>query len=551
MHILLFSFFTLFLISCGTNKVSFEEIPNNITLNNSTPYLKLNPYNNAPLSAELHIQEVLEELTITVKGQDGENSDLSYTWENSTNTVFPIVGMYFNFTNTVILSTPTVSKTLKIVNTNISSDVFKSIEVLVNNRPNNSERKNFLNFFNPVGKLTDLFATDNYGKIRWYLTSTNELHSMKFDTKNNEVIFSILNSVNPKITTYNMVGKIINEILGPKTHSYTVPESDKRFHHDMFKRDNGNIIVLDKSQYGVEDMILELDPKGKIVQEIAIGEWIRKSANGNPNDYTGLENFTYDSKDNPFNEYASTDRYPGMPSEQNAIDWAHINALSFDEKTDTIYLSFRQHGVFAFDYNTQQLKWIFLRSDYTLPEANRVFYNFPDSMEYVYNIPALRKYILKGSEGPDHPHAITFLGNNKFMVFDNSGDDGNFPEEGSRLLIFDVDENTMTASIDWEYRHPDQDNSLVYSQIVSDIDKTPFGSYIGTFGSKTPFTYIEVTEDKKVLFDMRLDIRIASAGDSDIAMPIACPMSRLSQNGVFLYRGDYSSIYPSFYKSID
>ena len=549
--ILLISVFFI-TISCSNNsQITLEQVPDNSTIIKSNNFLKINPHLIAPLSAELHIQAPNTDLTITVKGQDGEDSDISYTWKNATNTIFPILGMYFQYTNTIIISTPALSKTIQIVITNQASEYITSIEVLVNNRPINEERKNFLNFFNPVSSLKDLFATDNYGKIRWYLSSTNELHAMKFNTSNNEVQFSILNTVAPEVLTYNMLGKLVNIVKGPKEPVYNVKEADKRYHHDFFYRDNGNIIILDKSQYGVEDAILEVDSKGTIVKEIQIGDWIRKTINNNPKDNTELENFIFDSEDNPFDEYASGIRYPGMPEKQNAIDWAHINAMDFDKQTDTIYLSFRQHGIFAFDYNTETLKWIFIRKDYTIPFTNRLFYNLPDTMDYVYNIPSLAKYILKGINGPDHTHSISFLSNNQFMVFDNSGDDGNYPAEGSRLLVFSVNDETKTATLDWEYRHTNQDGTLVYSQIVSDIDKTPFNSYIGTFGTTAPFPYVEIDANNKVIFDMRLNITARGTGESDVALPIACPTSRLMQNGVVLYRSDYNSIYPSIYKSID
>lgn len=532
-----------------SSQIDIGKIPDDTVLTSSHRFLKLNPYGNAPLSAELYLSPLEEALTITVKGQD--DSDLSYTWETPTNKAYPVLGLYFQHTNTIIIETATVSKTNYIIVTNTPSEHIKSIDILVNKRPVSPERKNFLNFFNPVSSLTDLFATDDYGKIRWYLTSDRELHAMKFAQSNGEVIFSILDTKEPKLLTYSMTGKLISEVSGPKTHSYTVPEADKRYHHDMFFRNNGNMIVLDKSQYGVEDTILELNPKGEIVKEILIGDWIRKTVNGDPKNNTGLENIVLDSEDNPYDEYASGIRYPGMPPKQNAIDWAHINAVSFDEEREILYLSFRQHGIFAFDYNKETLMWIYIRSDYLSPTITFPFYNLPENFAYVYNTPKLQPYILKGSEGPDHPHAISFLGDNQLMVFDNSGNDGSSPQEGSRLLVFSVNEKTMTAKIDWEYRHRDTNGSYIYSQITSDIDKTAFGSYIGTFGAQTPYTYIEVTENKNVIFDMRLDISFKGAGDSDISVPIACPTARLLQNGIVLYRADYESIYPSRYQSID
>jgi len=537
------------IISCGNT--TFDKIPQKALIT-STKYLVVNPYGNSPLSAELRLSKPINSpLTITVKGNDGEQSDLSYTWNDSKRMIFPIVGMYFNSTNTIILSNNSNIKTLQVIITNKASSYIKDISILTNNRPFTEERRNFLNFFNPVDKLKDLFAIDNYGKIRWYFLSPDELHGMKFSEKNGEMIFSIINSVTPEVVYYNMVGKHLQTIKSPKVHSFNVPEADKRFHHEFFQRKNGNILVLDKSQYGVEDTILELDPKGSIVKEIQIGNWIRKSVNNDPNDYTGLENFIFDSKDNPHNEYGSKIRYPGMPKEQNAVDWAHINSINFDEDNNILYLSFRQHGIFAFDYKQEELKWIFSRTNYYIPTQNKTFYNLPDNILYIHQIPALAKYILKGANGPDFQHSITYLSNNQFMIFNNSGNDGAYPEEGSQLMIFTVNESNKTVSIDWEYKHKDQDNSYVYSQVVSDMDKTPFGSYIGLFGTRNPFTYIEISTNKQVLFDMRLDIQARSAGESDVALPIACPTSRLLQNGILLYRADYQSIYPNKVYSID
>ncbi|MGL4367432.1 MAG: aryl-sulfate sulfotransferase [Brevinemataceae bacterium] len=543
--------FILFFASCGSNNgISFEKIPEKVLLTESNHYLKINPYKNAPLSAELTLKKRLKyPLTVTVKGQDGSASDISYTWHDTNKTQFPIIGMYFDYTNTVILTSGNDSKQIHIVITEKPASFIEKIEVLTNNRPDTLDRSNFLDFFNPVGTLKDLFATDNFGKIRWYMTSPVELHGMKFKELSNEVAFSILNTESPEILTYSLTGKLLNKINGPKTHKYNVPEADKRFHHDMFYRKNGNIIVLDKSQYGVEDTILELTPEGQIVQEILIGNWIRNSVNNSPDDYTGLTEFTFDTNTNPVDEYTSEIRYPGMPKEKNAIDWAHINALSYDENTDTLFVSLRQHGIFAFDYNMKKLKWIYIRPNYTIPTANLPFYNLPDTLKYVYQIPALKPYILNGKPGPDHPHAITHISNNTFMAFDNSGNDGEFPQEGSRLLVFSVYSNN--AVINWEYRHRDTNKQFVYSQVVSDIDKTPFNSYIGLFGTKVPFTYVEISEDKKVLFDLRLTIKSKNTGDSDIAVPIACPTSRLLQNGILLYRADYQPVYPRQIYSLD
>ncbi len=537
-------------VSCSSNDMELSKIQDNTIVDKSNSYLKINPYGNAPLSAEIHLANQKEDITITVKGQD-PNSDISYTWKSPSRKVFPVLGLYFDHTNTVVLETPSITKTLQVVITDKDPSIIEKIEVLVNNRPNSPERKNYLNFFNHVGKLKDFFATDDYGKIRWYFTSEHELHAMKFHYDSDEVTFSYINSATVEIPTYNMVGKHISTLKGPQTHAYNDVKKDAaRFHHDMFYRDNGNVLVLDKSVHGVEDVILELDPKGNIVQEILIGDWIRQTVNGDPNDYTGFEHMIFDSENNTFDEYKGGTRYPGMPNTENGIDWAHINALSFDEATETIYLSFRQHGIFAFDYKNQKLKWIFLRDGYTIPAGVRDFYNYPAYIEYAYEIPSLAPYVLKG-RGPDHPHAITFLSNNTFHVFDNSGDDGNFPEEGSRIMVFSVDEEKMIGHVDWEYRHKDTDGSLVYSQIVSDMDTTAFDTHIGVFGTQLPFTFIEVDKNKKVLFDIRLDIPSLGPSDSDIAMPIACPIGRLTQNGVFLYRGDYMPIYPSATYSID
>ncbi|MGL4387806.1 MAG: aryl-sulfate sulfotransferase N-terminal domain-containing protein, partial [Brevinema sp.] len=162
-------------------KIPFNKVPNSALITASTAYLKLNPHKIAPLSAELHLSKAIAELTITVKGQNGDSSDIAYTWKDSTNKIFPILGLYFDSTNTVILSRPNEEdKILNIVITNKQSEYIKDITVLKNNRPTNNGRENFLTFLNPVGVLKDLIAIDNYGQIRWYMNSSNELHAMKF-----------------------------------------------------------------------------------------------------------------------------------------------------------------------------------------------------------------------------------------------------------------------------------------------------------------------------------------------------------------------------------
>lgn len=547
----------LFLILVGCSKnITLDSIKDGtlINVNDKSSYLIQNPYKTAPLSAEFRLSKTNDEpITITVKGQDGPDSDLSYTWPIGYGKEFPILGLYFEATNTIIINTPTITKTLYLAVTNKPSEYINNITVTKNNIPKDPNRKNFLNFINPVGKLTDIFAIDDWGKIRWYFMPGEEIHGIKFKESNNQILMSYLSTTKTEVRTINLAGKNIKTIKLKDQIKNNVPEADKRFHHDMVLLNNGNIIILDKSQYGVEDLIIEIDNKGNLVREILIGDWIRQSVNGDPKDYTGLELFIFDSVNNPIDEYASDEVYPGMPKEKNAIDWAHINALSFDEQSRMLYLSFRQHGIFAFNYDTGELKWIAIRENYTMPSANRSFYNIPENMQYVYEIPKLQPYIVKFNNGfgPDHPHAVTSLGHNKIMVFDNSGNDGQTPEDGSRLLVFNVDENTKQGKIDWEYKHMLSNKQFLYSQIVSDIDRTSFDSYIGIYGTRSPFYFLEINNDKQIIFEMQLNIIAKTPGESDIALPISCPTSRLAQNGIFLYRGDYQPIYPSLFYSID
>ena len=104
-----------------------------------------------------------------------------------------------------------------------------------------------------------------------------------------------------------------------------------------------------------------------------------------------------------------------------------------------------------------------------------------------------------------HNHALKYVDNNTFILFDNDYlNKTKLNNHRSRLLEITVNETTMTANISWVWTGSGE----YFSAVWGDVDRLPNGNRFGTFGTQThPGTdigprFVEVNEAGDVVWEM-------------------------------------------------
>ena len=185
------------------------------------------------------------------------------------------------------------------------------------------------------------------------------------------------------------------------------------------------------------DKIVQLDPNGKV-----LWSWD-----------------TYDhiplSEADPFNLTSSLNGQP-------AIDFTHANALIWDYNNGVIYLNARHTNTFyKINQTTGDMIW-----------ACGQFGNFT----------------LLGSDGSTvpslwyHSHDLKQVAPDVFTMFNNDFDNiTNYNDSSSQLIEVTLNEQNMTAWVNWSWTAPPQ----YYSTFLGAADILPNGDWIGDFGSPT------------------------------------------------------------------
>lgn len=139
----------------------------------------------------------------------------------------------------------------------------------------------------------------------------------------------------------------------------------------------------------------------------------------------------------------------GVGTYPAGADWTHANGLDYDPDEGAYYLSlFYQRCVVKIDRATGETLWILGGDHGTLA--------LPDDT------------------GPRRQHAPEATSDGVAM-FDNAyGDDA-----GSRLVRYTVDEGAETASLAWEWHHPD----ALFTLVLGDVDLLDDGGALSSWGT--------------------------------------------------------------------
>ncbi len=178
-----------------------------------------------------------------------------------------------------------------------------------------------------------------------------------------------------------------------------------RARHDSTPYKNGGEMILGSSEWGLGDVIYELNADKDLIRCIDIGSVIRNAAS--PRDKGRLNRMIYDR----YNIYVTN----GKPEK---VDWAHINSLVYNPDTDILYLSLRHLGILAVDATTHELLWWMADDELKAPEGTE-YGEKPINSLYLKDIPSLQRYRMNTRNGPIGQSALLLRKNGNLLIFDN------------------------------------------------------------------------------------------------------------------------------------
>ena len=371
----------------------------------ANPYVKLNPYLIAPLTALVMFENEKPAFAkVTVKGKEAAGDMMYRPVSDSIHMVLPILGLYPDYENTVVIELSTGETATLKIKTEGADAKLKSPTYM---KTTPEYLGDFVIMVSPTSPAYTA-AYDYAGDVRWYNTL-----NLAFDIKRAR-------------NGHLFVGT--DRLVAPPYHTTGIYEMEKKkkiykefripggYHHDEWEMENGDILIL--TQYlprgTVEDACVLVDRKtGKILKE-------------------------WDHQD-------VLPVYPvGGSGSQDAHDWFHNNAVWYDKKTNSLTFSGRHQDIIINrDFETGKLNWIL--GDPT---------GWPEDMQ---------KYFFKpvGDGEFDwqyEQHACMILPNGDVMCFDNGHWRSKIKENYldandnfSRGVIYRINTDDMTIEQVWQY----------------------------------------------------------------------------------------------------
>ncbi|WP_334352309.1 aryl-sulfate sulfotransferase [Companilactobacillus sp. HBUAS56257] len=322
----------------------YQKITKDSSYTLENPYVKVNPYEDSPLTALVIFQtSKAAKVSYTVEGKTDKTSITNSVKGYKKVHQVPIAGLYADTNNTVTMTITykdgtTETKTLTIKTGELPKYVKSAkIEVTKNDKDKMDIGQNKLTLINRTTK--EPFAVDADGEVRWYSTNYSQ-HTIE-QTKNGH--FLILTKENVDSMVYNDL--IETDVLGRVYKEYSfnskVKSNDSNnakdettvIHHDLLELPNKDILatVNDGSKYK-EDVMVQISHKtGKIVKVIDLKKLLPSSM---------------------YKNYKA--------GADGKIDWFHQNAVDYDASDNTIMISGRnQDMIMKLNYRTNKIIWIY------------------------------------------------------------------------------------------------------------------------------------------------------------------------------------------------
>lgn len=386
-----------FLIAEGEAGYSFES-----------PLVILNPYGSAPLSA-VAIFTTEEEIggTVTAKGKNAED-DITGSFEAAKIHYVPVYGLYSGGITDVVITLDDGRSTTVQVETEPLNLTFSDNRVTMN-RPDlyDYSKLNVALLIRERGYA----GFDSKGDVRWALLGTG-FQGQIFLENGRMVIPTTF-----RYTSMNWWSNGLREVdgLGKVYNEYIYPGGT---HHDFMQLPNGNYLAVADTPNDLdsEDSLAEIDPAtGELVWSLDLEELLRRDDGG---------------------AYAWDEH-----------DWAHINAVDYDEEKDLLIISARHQDAIIGIYKAEKkIAWILGDPDGWQEESSRNLLLTPvgDDFEWQYGA-----------------HECSFMSDGSILLFDNGlGGRAKMPnqdkalastENYSRAVIYKVDAENMTVEQVWQY----------------------------------------------------------------------------------------------------
>ena len=453
----------------------------------SDPFVTLNPYLISPLTALVMFNtDTATTVQLTVFGHDSK-VDIKTTFPAATQHILPIYGLYPGEKNNVELVLQDGTKKTISIETEALNAISAKAKVLTKVDGQFAEGLTFCDPSSITPENISSMAYDSNGDIRWYLMEEGTTMPTRL-LANGRIMSSTVNYIDGK---YYSCGLREMDLIGKVYFEYVFPGGQ---HHDFIEMPNGNIIACSSpaSFKTVEDRAVEIDRKtGKIVKTFDMNDYFSQTDGG-----------SFNKKGN---------------------DWFHLNALSYNPKTDTLIFSGRNvDGIVGVDYTTKKLKW-FMGDPEGWTKLNKKYFFKPELLKQ-------NSFALSGFQWSYAQHACNFTPEGDIVLFDNGSyrakrtnpeDVVKTSQSYSRGVHYKIDTKKMVVEQVWSFGK-ERGNDW-YSSFISATEYLGPNHYLMTSGALLETSKIDAksttpgvertasiveTRGSKVVFELLVNVLV-------------------------------------------
>ncbi|MFX1580091.1 MAG: aryl-sulfate sulfotransferase [Promethearchaeota archaeon] len=178
------------------------------------------------------------------------------------------------------------------------------------------------------------------------------------------------------------------------------------------------------------------------------------------------------------------------------VDWMHANSFSWDKVENTIWLNVRnQDTILKIDKDTGEIVWSAGRNgNFTILDINGT------EVDSIWH----------------YPHSLEWLGDNRYILFDNGLFDPDVPSSMTRngtgisgFVEFEIDEENQEIREVWSWHATN--STYYFSESGGDADRLPDGNTIGIYANQAlvlaqpdPLIFTEVTRDGEIVWELQI-----------------------------------------------
>ena len=400
------------------------------------PCIIVNPYNNNPLVALVQFStKKPAQISLQVLGKNGASPIKTSFNKLSTHHKIPVMGLYPNYHNTLILTAEYKDKNSETVQLYIqTAGINQNIKYTV------TRKEDFqTNYY----WMTNGMVLDENGEIRFMFDDSSSIR-------------------------YYFPGQIVTEdrikglktytLLGQLKKTYPYPQGFVSFTHGMGITSSGNFLVIgsmggkkitvdEKTLFTQRDFIIEIDKaSGKVVRQVDLGALL----------------------------YPNRSTIATQGADFGLRDWCHINGIDYDDVDNSWVVSCRNQGIVKIT-QLGTLDWFITPKkgleksgrdgkgpalwDKVLIAVDKNGIPYPEQLQ-------VGEVATEDFKWPTSTHLVKVVAPNTYAVYDNAGkvqDSSLFTTPMSNAIIFQVNPFKRTIQAIWMEKLP------VYSSAGSNV----------------------------------------------------------------------------------